>query len=456
MNSSVSSPEDSIEEDDFEDDDMELISQDDIDGLMDSNDASDEDVDEGVELISQDDVNKLMGGGATEDISRDDDDYVIDESEAVDAQDSLIAQKTIDDLIQNFDTDVPSEPVILDEEPEFGAQIQPTSDPGPVAESDELNVAKDPDLDDIDEFLMSDSDSNATAFDFDGDDDDGNDFQDDIDAFLLDGDDEEEEKGEEKEDEDSYDEDDILISQEDIDTLLMVADQEDEDVLGDLMDNDFGSSLEDQIDEEEAPEPDSLDADDEGQVVLEEDDDEQAVKLKEKTRSKWYKPKLAIACISVLLVLGITVPLTYFFFFTGEPGESVHPGNAGKVAVETHREIEIETVDIHVKKQGDIKKPGNMILKDFVILAPDPSKDMTYITADISIDYSDQSAYFEIQNNLSFYRDLIYDSLNQSLVTEKREEITEAGILWIVETALKKALPGPYIDRVSFTSFTAS
>ncbi|CCK81722.1 hypothetical protein [Desulfobacula toluolica] len=453
MNSSVSDSEDPIDEDDVEDDDIELISQDDINDLMDSNDASDEDV----ELISQDDINTLMGGGSTEDISRDD--GVIDESEAVDARNCLIVQETIDDLMRNFDTDVPSEPVVLDEDPFLDSQPEPVdqtqfaSDPGSQPEPDELNEEKASELDDIEDFLTPDSDVSAFDFDDEGVQEDENDFQDDIDAFLLE--DEEGEEGEEGEE----DYEDILISQDDIDTLLMVADQEDEDVLGDLMDNDFGSSLEDpvgedEVGEDELSEPDNTDKEDEGQVVLEEEDHTE--KSNKKARSKWYKSKFAVACASVLVVLGIAVPLTYFFFFSGETGESSHPKNVGEVAIETQREIEVETVDIHIEKQDNIKKSGNIILNDFVILASDLSKDMTYITVDISIDYSDQSAYFEIQNNLSFYRDLIYDSLNQSLVSEKREGITETDILWIVETALKKALPGPYIDRVSFKSFTAS
>jgi pilus assembly protein FimV len=51
---------------------------------------------------------------------------------------------------------------------------------------------------------------------------------------------------------------------------------------------------------------------------------------------------------------------------------------------------------------------------------------------------------------------LIYDSINKSLASGKRDEITEADIIWIVETNLKKILPGNYISRVSFKSFKAS
>ncbi|MCD4721900.1 MAG: hypothetical protein K8S13_18875 [Desulfobacula sp.] len=474
MNSNATSPADSQDGDGSEDDDMELISQDDIDRLMNSSASSDEEtkveseapeniepenkepdnkepedkeqdslpveeenVDQTEKAVIAEETSEL----AIEDNRQEEDDYVIDESEAVDVQDSLIAQETIDDLIKNFDNEVISEPVILDEEPvsELAALTQPESEPEPEVQEDTA-------LDDTEDFLKPDSD--VTVLDFD--DDESEDVtQEDIDSLLLESDDEDE------------DEDDILISQDDIDTLLMAADQEDEDVLGDLMDEEVDDSMDDEVEDEDILEDDTFDYDeedyDEDQVVLEGDDEEPPAKPKKKktkARSQWYKSKLVIACASALIVLGITVPLSYFIFFSGESGKEIQSDPIAKLAVE--REIEIETVDIHIKKQGDIKKSGNMILKDFVILASDLSKDMAYITADISIDYSDQRAYHEIKNNLSFYRDLIYDSINNSLASEKRDEITEADILWVVETTLKKVLPGHYINRVSFKSFKAS
>ncbi len=508
MNSNVTVPEDSLNDDDSEDDDMELISQDDIDQLMNSGASSKEDIEEPLDEVndssgedvgelSQDDIDQLMNSNVTvsedslndqtedaevenetpddeeeskeEDApsseavtndqttepvnedNRQEDKYVIDESEAMDVQDCLISQETIDDLIENLDNDAQPEAVILDEEPvpDTQRQAEPESESAvdPAAISDEQNVQEDAVLDDTEDFLKPDSD--ITVLDFDSDEDEDV-SQEDIDALLLESDDED-------------DEDDILISQDDIDTLLMAADQEDEDVLGDLADNEFDGSFDDDIEDEDIEDEDMLENDefesedeayDEDQVVLEGDDEEPVTKSKKKkvkTVSQWYKSKLVIACASALIILGITVPLTYFIFFSGEETQD---NPIARLSVETQREIEIETVDVHVRES--VNKPGNMILKDFVILASDLSKDMAYITADISIDYSDQRAYHEIQNNLSFYRDLIYDSINKSFVSEKRDEITEADILWIVETTLKKVLPGHYIARVSFKSFKAS
>lgn len=81
---------------------------------------------------------------------------------------------------------------------------------------------------------------------------------------------------------------------------------------------------------------------------------------------------------------------------------------------------------------------------------------MTYVYADISIDYSDQRAYHEISNNLSFYRDLIYEAIQTNLVSEKRNEVTEADLIWGVENSLKKVLPPHFIEKISFKTFRTS
>jgi pilus assembly protein FimV len=366
----------------------------------------------------------------------------------VDVQDCLIAQETIDDLIQNFEEEDNPEPVVLDEDP--AAEVESMSAPDPVAEAEEPVVDLGTDEKDEESFAADDSD--AAVLDF-GNEENGEVSQDDIDALLLESDDEAE------------DEDDILISQDDIDTLLMAADQEDEDVLGDLMDNTSDAGMDDDIEDEDILEDEDSDQVDdpydEDQVVLEGDDEDAGAKPAPKKKkagsgrlkSGWLKSRRVIACVSALVVLGITVPLSYFLFFSGEPNQKTGQDPITNLTVEPQREIEIEMVEIPAAPPAMDKNPGNMILKDFIILAPDLSKEMAYITADISIDYSDQRAYHEIQGNLSFYRDLIYDSLNKSLASQKREDITETDVLWIIETTLKKVLPGHYINRVSFKSF---
>lgn len=479
---------------DTEEGEMELISQDDIEQLMNSNPASQTEPafeeesstvfdEEEFEEFSKDDIKALMGAQDSkleeenpagvpevrtqdleEKISMDErieesrakvkgiqkreDDFVINESEAVSVADCLISQITMDELIKNFNTEPVSEPVIPDDMPLAVSESDMT------LESDTLKSSADTSPDDSFDFLKPESDPDVLELTDDREDV----TQEDIDALLTEADDEEEA------------EDDILISQDDIDTLLMAADQEDEDVLGDILDKGLDTGPEDTgLDESllESETSDETDEDEEDeeenevnedQVVLQ-GEDEVAVKPKKKKKkagSPWYKRKLVLVSASLLITLGITIPITYFLFFSG--GQDAHEVvSAPENPVETVKsEVEVQIVEAPVKQPEEIKQPGNIILKDFIILAPDTSKDMTYITADLSIDYADQNVHQEISNNLSYFRDLIYDSITKSMAIENRDKITETEILSMIETTLKKALPDNSISRVSFLSFKTS
>ena len=398
-----------------------LISQGDIDKFLDSSSVeetegklSSEGSDSGKEFgeLSQDDIDTLMNSNlldSEENIDTDDDD---DDME-------MISQDDIDSLMNLKTSD-------------FKEEIEPEAEQVP----EYGDIEDDTSGNTTSEYLLK-SDSDVPMLDDPEEGDEDLSYED-IDALML-------------------DDDDLLISQDDIDTLLMAADQEDEDILGDIMDEDS----DDGIDEEEDEEDDDYEDDDyedyilkndENQVVLEDDDIEEAADTDSKT--KWYKPKLVISCASALIAIGIIVPAVYFFFFSGDSSQT--QDTMEQYAVEGLREIEIETVESSVRIEGDVSRAGNMVIKNFVILVADLSKDMAYITTDVSIDYSDQRAFHEIQNNLSFYRDLIYSSINESLASGQHDQITEADILWKIEKTLKKVLPGIYIDRVSFKSFRAS
>ena len=396
-----------------------LISQSDIDKFLDSSSIeeakgklSSEEPDSGEEFgeLSQDDIDTLMNSNpldSEENIDTDDND---DDME-------LISQDDIDSLMNLNTSDLKEE---IEPEAEQVAEYGDREDDTSRNTTSEYLLKPDSDVTMLDELEEGDEDLSYE----------------DIDALLLD--------------------DDLLISPDDIDTLLMAADQEDEDILGDLMDEDSDDSIDDEDEEEDDDYEDDYEEyileNDEDQVVLEDDDIDEAADTDSK--AKWYKLKLVITCASAFIAIGIIAPAVYFFFFPGDSSQTPDPME--QYAVEGLREIEIETVESSAMIEGDISRAGNMVIKNFVILVSDLSKDMTYITTDVSIDYSDQRAYHEIQNNLSFYRDLIYGSINESLASGENDQITEADILWKLEKTLKKALSGIYIDRVSFKSFRAS
>jgi len=458
------------------DTDIELVSQNDIDQLMNpsvENDAIPLDnpgndiADEGEtdELISMDDIQDLLGEepAGEEPVGEDIgdtvvDDFVIDNADALDVSQCLITQETLDALIQNALTAeavpdpvmldsvaVDSDPVVLDEpEPEPLAEpvaVEPIEDDqDSEVPSDELDSLLNTDLDDAQFDMGSPGGDDVT--------------QEDIDALLQESD----------EDEDLIDDDDdMLISQDDIDTLLMAADQEDEDLLGDLMGDDMDTGMDDDFDDEDVLERDGDSSEEmEGdQVVLEggadeEREDENRSKGSDNRWKKWYKSRLVVASASIIIVLGISIPSVYFMFFSQAPDKIPEKNPGPAVMEELGREVAVASVEINTNEILDLKKSGNIILTNFVVLASDLSKDMAYVTADISIDYSDQRAYHEINDNLSFYRDLIYESIQKNLLSEKRNEVTEADLIWGIENTLKKILPPDYIEKVSFKSFKAS
>ena len=488
-----------------DDEDIELISQDDIDRLMnpsaedsislpENDDISfvdPEDPDDADELISMGDVQSLMNEskGEGDKVNGEDnegqltaevepaeiepvevepaevepveivqveadsavDDYVIDASDAFDVSDCLITQETMDELIGNApEPEETSDPVVLDAEIESDP-VPPELEEPITSNLEEDDFAMEASSDELDDLLKTEADEEDDP-EFDWENQDKDDVsQEDIDALLQ----------EEPDDEDILeDEDDILISQDDIDTLLMAADPEDEDVLGDFMGDDMDASLDDDFDYEDVLDNDEITDQDGDQVVLERLDDTEADETGSTESGKgwknWYKSRLVVATASAILVLGISVPSIYFLFFSKDPGEMPEKQIVPLVLEEQGRNIEVASVDIDAKGTPDIRKSGTILLKDFVVLSSELSKDMAYVTADISIDYSDQRAYHEINNNLSFYRDLIYESIQKSLVWEKRNEVTQNDLIWGVETTLKKVLPPHYIEKVSFKSFNAS
>ena len=462
-------------------DDMGELSKDDIDSLLGGGpvgleDDDQDDADQEIELIDQADIDQLMTPSqdqeppfespettvsappvqtpeaATAQVPEDD--FVIDANQAADVADCLIAQETLDALIQNAPEIIPaSDPVILDETDTVEETESGEPDQVDLDTADWENPVSEPDADDV--------------------------TQEDIDALLQDPEEEDSESDEndeqEMEKEGAEDADDILISQDDIDTLLMAADQEDEDILGSVLGDDFDDMLEDDFPDEDmdvnggeqtVPEND--------QVVLERSDPADARASEAEapgTGKKWYRSRLLPAAVSVLLVLAIAVPAAYFLFY---PETAKLPAENEQMAIVPDEiamdalpvpeqgqsvpdmDMAVDSVEVDLTAAIPGKTSGSMVLKNFIVLASDRSADMAYITLDISIDYSERRAYDEINSNLAFFRDVIYGAIQQNLVWEKRDAVTQDDLIRGVETGLKKVLPPGYIENISFLAFKIS
>ncbi|NDY70934.1 hypothetical protein DO021_05420 [Desulfobacter hydrogenophilus] len=405
-------------------DDDELISLEDIQGAMGGDTQEENASDSGLEPEALDDETVddapvVEASGQEEDPFDD----PIDEDQAADVTDCMLTQETMEALIKaglpapdvtEGDTGEPEADAGEDNLPDGIGLTSATDDGG--ADDDVQEEENDVTQEDIDALLQQ---SNETD-------------------DLLD------------------DDEDILISQDDINTLLMAADQEDEDVLGDIDGEDYASDLEDQFDDLES---------DSDQVVLEGIEEAEipgekkslsaeSPKKSEKIKAL-LKSKIILAAASVLLFMGISVPLSYFLFFSSEPPPLPERQTASLTEIDLIRDGQAN-VSGNMPVLPPSRKSGTILLTDFIILASDQSRTMTYVYADVSIDYSDQRAYDEINSNLAFYRDLIYGAIQTRLVSEKNNEVTEADLLWDVEASLKKVLPPQYIDKISFKSFKAT
>nr|WP_321402437.1 hypothetical protein [uncultured Desulfobacter sp.] len=456
---SLMTGDESDDDDGFEENDAAELSQDDIDGLLNGPDPDDNDDVDDDEFISLEDIQGAISGETQEEAVSDSE----PESLEAESQDDVAEQTLEDEAIEdgpeaddgkamaasNQDDDPLDEPIdenqaadvadcMLTQEA-MDALIEAGLQTPGVAEAD-AGAPDTQDADEEDNTPLDEADQMPVT-DADGADDpvqEDDVTQEDIDALLQQSDEQDELLDEDE---------DILISQDDINTLLMAADQEDEDVLGDLDGDDDISDLED-LDDLES---------DSDQVVLEGIEDAEIPGEKGSPKGgkikALLKSKIVLAAASVLLVMGISIPLSYFLFFSSKP-EAPLPER------QTTSLTEIDLIrDGQADGSGNMpalppsRRSGTILLTDFIILASDQSQTMTYVYADVSIDYSDQRAYDEINSNLPFYRDVIYGAIQTRLVSEKNNEVTEADLLWGVEASLKKVLPPQYIDKISFKSF---
>jgi len=483
-------------------DESSELSQDDIDALMNGPviDASpgDEEGEEDYELdlISQDDINQLVQRkkGRTSDVTQDKtlaepredsvgnqevsareepdtpaepvalEDGFIDESEALSAEECLVSQETIDQLInEDIESSAVEESTAPPEQPleQFDEEAA-DSVPGEEITTEQEVVMEDTEQKDTIEKPAPDK----VVVDLNDDDDLETDFTDmedeelqgDIDSFLDDT---------ESEGDDDW-EQDSLISQDDIEELIKSSENEDEDALGDL-DNFDPENTEEGFDEDTFgdDEPETDGADEDPAVDLEKDKDKRDNNKNEKKKKKKKKKrkigkKFIIMALSALLFIGLAF-MAGRYFLKDEKRET--PDQTVTEVARPEEKAEIESVKIDPDPENSksmvlrpipenpMKKP--LVLRDFLILAPETIQGLSYIAADISIEYATDKIYQDIKNNMPYYRDIIYSAIQRALGSAKGDKITESDLLIIIKKALMEVMPDGAIKKVGFNSFKA-
>ncbi len=485
-----------------DDDDLGELSQDDIERMLNasstdgeeelltlSEEKKDKEVGENTvqsdafDLISQDDIDKLM---ATDDDLPDEeflepesildeevDEEVIDPSEAFSIENCLITQETIDNLL-NEDVQEPNN--VLNKE-QFDSTADSSTDTAFKVNLSEDEEEPQFELDSGNEEIADSDELDALLKDAAGDMDDLlNDIsQDDIDGFLKESSNQTDdllklndvgdsfESGQSLEDTKS---DSVrnIISQDDIDALLAGTDEEDEDILADMeMDEDLKSASS-PVQNVESPLPE-----DDDQVILEEADEpgptladgtvRQIDELSDFTDEKPAKSRFVLKVILIsllfLTIMAGCVAGVYFIFFKDKVDKllsSAQP-SSGQIADDSvNVEVEPESSNINIKESKELT-PGNITLGNFIVFTPARQDGITYISLDVSIDYSYSIVSDTINGRLPYYRDVIYNAINMALKSDKGDRLTESELLDIVKSALKDSLPDIKFDKVVFVNF---
>ncbi len=472
-------------DDDDDDDDLELVSQEDISKLLNENvpqsfeniapltnsdsieqdaetdidaetePSTDEEDTDILELVSQDDIDKLMNQGPEDDDGEGQEvdlqeatgtrykEELLDESDALDIEDCLITQTTIDQLMNEniedadriSDTAADGEPESVrddldknfKEQNDFETQIAPEIKP------DEIKPYGEDDLTEKEDFTESD-----------------------INKILKDPPDTTDGENEDNSN---------LISQEDIDALLQGSEEEDEDILGDIdetsgspgsndhgSENSQGQDIDEQdnqvvIEDEETEEPGNVDPTDSIHLVDEISTEESG--KNDQLKKKWYKSKLLLAGLGIF-VLFASIGSGYYFFFYG-------PAIKAKLHNKSVKgRLNAENVNANISAFPQIivpHGPGAIIMKDFIVLSPIKNKKLIYLNADISVHYSQGQALEEIKKHLPFYRGIIYDAIDKALQPGQKQEISEKKLSEVIKKALNQVMTKNYIDRVLFISF---
>lgn len=213
-----------------------------------------------------------------------------------------------------------------------------------------------------------------------------------------------------------------LVSQEDIDRLLMGDGGEGDSPLEELPAFEGGDK-----------------------VILEDGDVSDSPEEKGDAGRKWYKAPPVWITASVFLLMLLSTAL--FFLLRGE---------------ETADLAAIAPADV-LKKPFVIEKSSpayvypkggrvNSILKGFIVPAPLTMKGVSYLSADISIEFIDVSSD-PLKGYEPFFRNIIYGVLKEALVLEEKSQIVEAGLKKMIQEALNEVLTEGSVGKVDFIAF---
>lgn len=228
------------------------------------------------------------------------------------------------------------------------------------------------------------------------------------------------------------------ISQDDINRLL----KESLDEAEDLLEEDAAGA-----EESDFQEPVILAADEEAQEPSPPDEKPQPVEKTRKTTSRrrrakrvWKNRLVWAAAAGIVLVVSMTAMM-----MSSGPTETV---SQPKVMTFSLNQAGDGPADATVFSDTRIRLPG------FVVLAPPNSAAVTYVAADLTLDFSNAEIVVVVKENEAFVRDIIYGTISSELMTRDISAIDEASMELAIRKALGRIVAREAIGRIAFDRFS--
>ncbi|MBF0396183.1 MAG: hypothetical protein HQK78_05390 [Desulfobacterales bacterium] len=175
----------------------------------------------------------------------------------------------------------------------------------------------------------------------------------------------------------------------------------------------------------------------------------------ETLKKPWYKSKLILALAACAIVVLST---STTFLLMNKPKKIDTKGVVTfKIdALQDKKNLAKNTSEgtVHkkkLKKKIEEKKLVTVLdLEEFVVPAPPNKTNMAYLSASMSIDFEGGISSEEIKNKQSFCRYIIYNVLNNALISDSKFALTEPNLKRSIEKALNSALPGYSVKKIIF------
>lgn len=185
----------------------------------------------------------------------------------------------------------------------------------------------------------------------------------------------------------------------------------------------------------------------EREVLPPDEPDEGAAVSDEGTREgrrSWYKSKILWISACALLFLAVAV-LTFYFYYRPADNDipkpvvlsfPVGPSSGNPASSAAAQALTIVTLD------------------GFFVPAQPDREDITYLTADISIELAQDAASAHIKKYEPFFRKIVYDALGGVIRAEEESKFDQLSVKKAIRKALNDVLPERPVKRVDFKTFS--